>query len=79
VSLDHAGETALYLQLAEVLRQRIRAGDLAVGRPLPSLPTLMQSYDVSRGTAHRAVQLLIGEGTARTAPGRGTFVIAVPS
>jgi DNA-binding GntR family transcriptional regulator len=78
VTLDHEGETALYLQLAGVLRDRIRSGDLAIGRPLPSLPTLMQTYDVSRGTAHRAVRLLIEEGTARTAPGRGVFVIARP-
>jgi GntR family transcriptional regulator len=78
MGLDHEGETALFVQLAEALRERIRSGDLQVGRPLPSLPQLMGEYDVSRGTAHRAVQLLIGEGIARTARGKGVFVIAKP-
>jgi DNA-binding GntR family transcriptional regulator len=76
VSIDHLGEVPLYLQLAAVLRDQIRSGELAVGRPLPSLPQLMGQYEVSRGTARRAAAVLIEEGFCRTVPGKGIFVIA---
>jgi DNA-binding GntR family transcriptional regulator len=76
VSIDHLGETPVYLQLAAILRRRISSGELAVGRPLPSLPHLMQEYEISRGTAARAVRVLVDAKLVRIAPGRGAFVIA---
>lgn len=78
MTIDHLGETPLYLQLAEILRDQIRSGELAVGRPVPSLPQLMGRYEVSRGTASRATDVLIEEGICRTVPGKGIFVIAKP-
>ena len=76
VSIDHLGETPVYLQLAAILRDRIRSGELVIGRPLPSLPHLMQEYEISRGTAARAVRVLVEEKLVRIVPGRGAFVIA---
>jgi GntR family transcriptional regulator len=76
VSIDHLGLTPVYLQLAQILRDRIGSGELAVGRPIPSLPQLMQQYEISRGTASRAVAVLVSEGMVQTVPGRGAFVIA---
>ncbi len=78
MAIDHLGETPVYLQLAELLRERIRSGDLAIGRPLPSLPHLIQEYEISRGTASRAVAVLREEGVVRIVPGRGAFVVAKP-
>jgi GntR family transcriptional regulator len=78
VSIDHLGETPVYLQLCELLRDRIRSGELEIGRPLPSLPQLMQQYGISRGTAAKAVGVLREEGIVRIVPGRGAFVIAKP-
>jgi GntR family transcriptional regulator len=76
VSIDHLGETPVYLQLAAILRDRIRSGDLVIGRPVPSLPHLMQEYGISRGTASRAVKVLVNEKLVRIVPGRGAYVIA---
>jgi GntR family transcriptional regulator len=75
VSIDPLGETPVYLQLAEILRGRIRSGELAPNRPLPSYTALVQQYGVARGTAAKAVGLLVDEGLARIVPGKGAFVI----
>jgi DNA-binding GntR family transcriptional regulator len=36
--------------------------------------TLMQEHGVARGTAAKAVQVLVGEGLVRIVPGRGAYV-----
>lgn len=76
MSIDHLGETPVYLQLAAILRDRIRSGELEVGRPVPSLPRLMQEYEIARGTASRAVSVLVNENLVRIVPGRGAYVIS---
>ena len=78
MEIDHQGETALYLQLAAILRARFASGELEVGRPIPSEETLSQQYGVSRLTARKAVHLLRDEGLVRHAVGRGTFVQPPP-
>jgi GntR family transcriptional regulator len=75
VSIDPLGETPVYLQLAEILRGRIRSGELAPNRPIPSLVALVQQYEVARGTASKAVGVLVDEGLVRIVPGKGAFVI----
>lgn len=77
VSLDPLGERAVYLQLADILRARILDGTLEAGRPLPSLVQLMGEFGVARGTAAKAQQVIISEGLARRAPGKGIFVLPV--
>jgi GntR family transcriptional regulator len=75
VTIDPLGEVPLYRQLADVLRARIASGELAANRPLPSYQTLMGEYGVARGTAAKAVRLLVGEGLVRIAPGRGAYLV----
>jgi len=74
VTIDPLGETPVYLQLAAVLRAAIESGELEPNRPLPSYTTLMQQHEVARGTAAKAVGVLVAEGLARVVPGRGVFV-----
>ncbi len=74
VTIDHLGETPVYLQLAAILRARIESGELEANRPLPSYTTLMQDYGIARGTAAKAVGVLVAEGLARIVPGRGAYV-----
>jgi len=75
VTIDPLGETPVYLQLAAILRGRISDGELQPNRPIPSLVALVQGYGVARGTAAKAVRVLVDEGLVRIVPGRGAFVI----
>jgi GntR family transcriptional regulator len=68
-------DTPVYLQLAGILRGQIRSGELQPRRPIPSIRTLQQRYEVSDGTVKKAVQLLRDEGLVRTVKGRGVYVV----
>lgn len=61
-----------------MLRDAIRAGDLAPGEQIPSAADLQESYECSRWVAVHAVDLLKGEGFVLSAKGRGTFVREQP-
>ena len=74
MSIDHLSGTPVYVQLAALLRTAIERGELEQDRPLPSYTTLMQQYDLARGTAAKAVQLLVDEGLVKIVPGRGAYV-----
>jgi GntR family transcriptional regulator len=75
VTIDPLGETPVYLQLASILRGRIGDGEYPPGRPVPSLTALVQQYGIARGTAAKAVGVLVAEGLVRIVPGKGAFVI----
>jgi GntR family transcriptional regulator len=74
VAIDHLSGTPVYVQLAALLRASIERGELAPDRPLPSYTTLMQEHGIARGTAAKAVQVLVSEGLVRIVPGRGAYV-----
>ena len=76
--IDPEGPDPLYLQLAAILRERIRTGVYPVNRPVPSITSLQQEFDLARGTVIHAIEVLREEGAVRTVQGRGTFV-APPS
>lgn len=75
VSIDHDGDIPVYVQLADILRARIRSGELAPRRPVPSKRTLMQAYGVAGGTVDKAIGILRAEGLVRTVMGRGIYVV----
>lgn len=74
MELDPDGPTPLYAQVASILRGEIRAGLLRPGRPLPSATRLVQDYGIARGTALRALKMLVDQGLAHVVPGKGTYV-----
>lgn len=74
VPVDHAAETPLWRQLADLLRSQIQAGELQAGRIMPSETTLMQEHDLARGTVRKAIDVLVDEGLVNRVQGRGTFV-----
>jgi DNA-binding GntR family transcriptional regulator len=63
-----------YLRVSADLREKIVRGEWLPGEQVPSLDDLSKTYEVSRTTARRAVQLLITEGLIETRPRWGTFV-----
>jgi GntR family transcriptional regulator len=75
-TLDPDAPEPLYEQLAGILREKIRTGEIPSRRALPSNRTLTQEYGVARGTATHAVAILIDEGWAYTVHGRGVFSVA---
>jgi DNA-binding GntR family transcriptional regulator len=74
VTVDQLDPTPLWEQLAAILRDRIKAGDLQPRQVLPSEAHLQQEHGVSRGTVRRAVAFLGEQGWTVTVQGRGTFV-----
>jgi len=65
----------LYLQVSEILIQRILNGEWPTGSNLPAEPTLCVEFGVARGTVRQALSKLEDEGYIRRERGRGTFVI----
>jgi GntR family transcriptional regulator len=61
-----------YMQLAGLLRERIRTGK--IGPRVPSIMELAEETGLSAATVKRALGLLRDEGVIFTVPGRGTFV-----
>jgi DNA-binding GntR family transcriptional regulator len=76
--IDPEGPVPVYVQLADLLAERIERGELLPNRPIPSETRLQQEYGVARGTARHAVALLRERGLAYTVPQRGTFVAERP-
>lgn len=68
----------MYVQLANILRERIASGDLPPGRALPAARTLSQDYGVSIGSVKRSIEPLKNDGLVHTVIGRGIFVSGQP-
>ena len=62
-----------YLQVYTVLSQALAAGDIAAGEALPSEPSLVRQYGVSRTTVRRALARLAAERCIVRRRGSGTF------
>ena len=63
-----------YKRVAAGLRERITSGELLPGEQIPPVPRLMETYEVSRNTALRALRVLKDEGLITVEPGWGAFV-----
>lgn len=68
-----------YVQLADLMRQRITRGTWPQGHRLPSLDVLTAEFGVARVTVRQAMDLLAREGLVSPQQGRGTFVTGAPS
>ncbi|MER6942461.1 GntR family transcriptional regulator [Nonomuraea sp. NPDC000554] len=66
--------STLYHRIAGEIVERIRGGELRPDLPIPSETTLMQQYEVAKGTVRQAVALLREQGWVFTVPMRGTYV-----
>jgi DNA-binding GntR family transcriptional regulator len=70
--ISHDSGGPVWMQLAEILRREIAGMDR--GQILPSVRSLMQTYEVSDGTVKHALRQLRDEGLIITYQGRGSFV-----
>jgi GntR family transcriptional regulator len=67
-----------YRAIADDLRRRVGAGEFAAGRTLPSESELSGSYEASRVTIRKALDLLRDEGLVDARQGFGWFAAVDP-
>jgi GntR family transcriptional regulator len=65
---------ALYLQVRDVLTERISNGELKPGEAIANENDLARELGVSAGTVRKALELMEAQRVIRRRPGRGTFV-----
>ena len=63
----------LYIQIRNLLRERIRLGEWAAEEPMPTEEELVAHFGVSRTTVRQAMSDLANEGLVVRHAGRGTF------
>jgi DNA-binding GntR family transcriptional regulator len=73
-----SARTTAYNRLAEMIRQRILAGEWRAGQRLPTEQRLCEDFSASRITIRRALQILEEELLIRRRQGSGTFVSPTP-
>jgi AcrR family transcriptional regulator len=67
-----------YRRIADALRDRISAGDLAPGELVPSARRIAAEHGVALATATRVLADLRDDGLVRAVPGVGTVVVDSP-
>jgi len=73
--LRRGSPTPLYVQLDELLRNRIASGYWKPGQRIPSENELNRIYGLSRMTVRGVLNTLVGDGLLFRVPGKGTFVL----
>jgi DNA-binding GntR family transcriptional regulator len=74
MTIDPASFEPVYRQLARILRDQIRSGDLRPGAAVGSEASLSQRFGVGRDAVRDALAALRSEGLVITERGAGTFV-----
>lgn len=69
--------TPLAEQAADLLLERIRGGEWALGAKLPGESTLGPQLGVGRSTVREAIRRLAGQGVLATRQGAGVFVASL--
>jgi DNA-binding GntR family transcriptional regulator len=72
--IDPTGPVPPYRQIADIIRQRIKSGEYPKGSRIPTESEVVETWEVARTTARRAIALLREEGLVETVPQRGTYV-----
>jgi DNA-binding GntR family transcriptional regulator len=75
---DLADPRPPYLQIADDLRNKIKAGRYKPGERLPSNKWMAAEYQSAPETIRRALGVLRDEGLTATQSTRGTFVLRAP-
>jgi GntR family transcriptional regulator len=78
VTVDPGSPEPAYLQLAGLLRARVKAGEFVSG-PLPSNRQLRQDYAIGEFAVSHAIRVLVDEGLIYSVPRRGYYVRRDPS
>ncbi len=72
--IDPLGPVPPYRQIAAIIKRQIVSGHYAPNTRIPTETELVETYEVARSTARRAIAALRDEGLVYTVPARGTYV-----
>ena len=72
--IDPTGPVPPYRQIAAIIRSRIESGEYPKGSRIPTESEMVETWEVARTTARRAIALLRDQGLVETVPQRGTYV-----
>ena len=75
--IDPLGPVPPYRQIAAIIKRGILSGQYPADTRIPTESELVETYEVARSTARRAVAALRDEGLVYTVPARGTYVAKV--
>lgn len=65
----------IYLQLREVVRNKIEEGEYPPGIAIPSENELAETYGINRLTVRNAIDALVHEGLLKRVQGKGVYVM----
>ena len=74
MSINFDSSKAIYLQLADLIRESIMSGALKSGEAIPSVRQMSADYRLNPQTILNATQLLVNEGLLEKQRGKGYFV-----
>lgn len=65
----------IYVQLREIIRNKIEDGEYLPGMAIPSESTLADTYGINRLTVRNAIDTLVNEGLLKRVQGKGVYVM----
>lgn len=68
-------KSPMYLQLREIVRDRIEDGEYPPGAAIPSENDLADTYGINRLTVRNAIDTLVKEGLLKRVHGKGVYVV----
>lgn len=72
--VDRDSQQKLYVQIYDIIRQRIEKGSWTVQSLIPSEDELCRMFSVSKATVRLAITDLVRDGYLKRQQGKGTFV-----
>jgi len=74
-AIDPTGKVPPYRQVAEIIAAKIASGEYARGSRIPTESELVETYEIARSTARRAIAVLREQKLVETVPTRGSYVL----
>lgn len=68
-------QSPIYLQLREVIRNKIEDGEYLPGMAIPSENDLAETYGINRMTVRNGIDALVNEGILKRVQGKGVYVV----
>lgn len=78
INLNKNRKPALYIQIANQIRQAITSGYLRHGDQLPTDEAICEQFNISQIVVKQAYEILLKEGIIQRIRGKGTFVQSIP-